>query len=639
MILLTARDLTRQFDADPVFAGLGLEIRSGDRVGLVGPNGSGKTTLLKLLARLDEPDTGVLETPKSVRVGLLEQQPDLQHDRTLWEEAALGLEWLFELQREAETLAEHIASETTDALLRRYDTVHATLEQNAGFQIDHRVCEVLEGLGFAQPEFTRPISTFSGGQQARASLAKILLADPDVILLDEPTNHLDIAATEWLESFLIRSRTAMILVSHDRFFLDKVVTRILELRPDRLDSYPGNFTDYRKQRAQRQERLGKVARRQQNLVERTEDFIRKNQYGQKHKQAADRIRKLERLEDIEQLDNFHVPPMTFGQPARSGEIVVEALEITKGFTEPLFQDLTLRVERGQRLGILGPNGSGKTTLLKTLIGQLEPDRGRVKLGHNVDIAYFDQGLEAIPRNIDLVEVVRPPGQPDVTPGQIRGLLARFGLTGDITLQAFGNCSGGEQCKAALAKIAATNPNLMVLDEPTNHLDLWARDGLEAALCDFDGTVLFVTHDRYFIDQVATHVLVIEDDRCRLYDGNYSQYCRFQENNQPQTNTTGTSAAAVGTSHSRPDSTPPANAASDNDETEPGKRQFAYRKASELEADIADAEARKDELEELMADPDIHRDAQRMKLLVTDYEIVKDELEMLISHWEESIERN
>ena len=221
MILLSARDLTRQFDSEPGFAGLGLEIRAGDRVGLVGPNGSGKTTLLNILAGLDEPDTGAIDTPRTVRVGLLEQQPNLAADRTLWDEAADGLQWLYELQREAETLAEQISQESSDTLLRRYDTVHATLEQHSGFQIDHRVAEVLEGLGFEADNFHRPLTTFSGGQQARASLARLLLTDPDVMLLDEPTNHLDIAATEWLESFLVRARPAMILVSHDRFFLDK----------------------------------------------------------------------------------------------------------------------------------------------------------------------------------------------------------------------------------------------------------------------------------------------------------------------------------------------------------------------------------------------------------------------------------
>jgi len=633
MILLSARDLTRQFDAEPVFNGLGLEIRSGDRVGLVGPNGSGKTTLLKILAGLDDADTGVIDTPRSVRVGLLEQQPNLAAGRSLWDEAAGGLAWLYELQRESETLAEQIGQGASKTLLRRYDIVHATLEQHSGFQIDHRVAEVLEGLGFESDDFRRSLTTFSGGQQARASLARMLLTDPDVMLLDEPTNHLDIAATEWLESFLARARPAMILVSHDRFFLDKLVTRVLELRPDRLDSYTGNFSAYRRQRSERQQRLGKQARKQQEFVAQTEDFIRRNQYGQKHKQAADRVRKLERLGDIEQIDNFSVPPMTFGEPARSGEIVIEAIEIAKGFAEPLFEDLTLRVERGQRLGILGPNGSGKTTLMKILLGDLQPDQGSVRLGHNVEPAYFDQGLDQIPDDLDLVEAVRPPNDPDVTPGQLRNLLARFGLTGDIVLQHFGHCSGGEQSKTALARLAALNPNLMMLDEPTNHLDLWARDGLERALCEFGGTVLFVTHDRFFIDQIATHVLVIEKDHCRIYDGNYSQYLSFRENNdlddpQQQPRVSTRPAPSL-----RP--TPePAEA-----DTSHRTRQFPYRKAVEIEADIAEAELRKAELEEQMADPEIHRDTDRMNQAVGNYEIVQDELEMLMAHWEESIELN
>ena len=633
MILLSARDLTRQFDSEPVFAGLGLEIRAGDRVGLVGPNGSGKTTLLNILAGLDEPDTGAIDTPRTVRVGLLEQQPNLAADRSLWDEAADGLQWLYELQREAETLAEQISQESSDTLLRRYDTVHATLEQHSGFQIDHRVAEVLEGLGFEADEFHRPLTTFSGGQQARASLARLLLTDPDVMLLDEPTNHLDIAATEWLESFLVRARPAMILVSHDRFFLDKVVTRVLELRPDRLDSYSGNFSAYRRQRSERQERLGKQARKQQAFVARTEDFIRRNQYGQKHKQAADRVRKLERLGDIEQIDNFSVPPMTFGEPARSGEIVIEAIEISKGFAEPLFEDLTLRVERGQRLGILGPNGSGKTTLLKTLLGDLQPDQGNVRLGHNVELAYFDQGIDQIPDDLDLVEAIRPPNNPDVNPGQLRSLLARFGLTGDIVLQNFGHCSGGEQSKTALARLSALNANLLILDEPTNHLDLWARDGLERALCEFAGTVLFVTHDRFFIDQIATHVLVIEEDRCRIYDGNYSQYLAFRENNESDTSPPHPVSSSQAAPKARSVPEPVENDSSQR------TRQFPYRKAVEIEAEIAEAELRKEELEEQMADPEIHRDTDRMTRLVGDYEIVQDELEMLMAHWEESIELN
>ncbi|MBQ18146.1 MAG: ABC transporter [Planctomycetaceae bacterium] len=631
MILLSARDLTRQFDTDPVFSGLGMEIRRGDHAGLVGPNGSGKTTLLNILAGLDDPDTGVVESPKAIRIALLEQQPEIVPGRTLWEEAALGLDWLYALQREAESLAARM-SEQEDArsILKRYDTVHAILQQHGAFQLDHRVAEVLEGLGFAPDEFSRDLSTFSGGEQARASLSRLLLSEPDLMLLDEPTNHLDITATEWLENHLSRARPALLVVSHDRFFLDKVVNRVFELRPDRLDSYPGNFSAYRRQRAERQQRLQKQAHRQQEFISETKDFIRRNQYGQKHKQAADRVRKLERVEEIDQLDDFSVPPMTFGEPGRSGDLVLEAVEIAKGFDKPLFSDLTLRIERGQRLGILGPNGSGKTTLLKALIGELEIDKGSVRFGTGVELAYFDQGLAGISARSDLVEAVRPPGNPDITPGHLRSLLARFGLRGDIVLQAFGNCSGGERSKTALAKLAALNANLLVLDEPTNHLDIWACDGLEAALNEFPGTVLFVTHDRYFIDQVATQVLVIEPQCCRLFDGNYSKFLSFRENNVSPKN--------------RPiaptDRPKPTTAAAKSDESAPDrKRVFPYRKVVDLEQDIAEAEARKSRLEEELSDPTVHRDGDRLQQVSRDYDVVQDELVMLLAHWEEAIELN
>ena len=631
MILLSARDLTRQFDAEPVFTGLGMEIRRGDHAGLVGPNGSGKTTLLKILAGLDDPDAGVVESPKAVRIALLEQQPEILPGRTLWEEAALGLDWLYALQREAESLAAQMSEQDSAAILNRYDTVHATLEQHGAFQLDHRVAEVLEGLRFPPDSFSRALSTFSGGEQARASLARLLLSEPDLMLLDEPTNHLDIAATEWLENYLSRARPALLVVSHDRFFLDKVVNRVLELRPDRLDSYTGNFSAYRRQRAERQQRLQKQSDRQQEFIAETQDFIRRNQYGQKHRQAADRVRKLGRVEEIEQLDDFSVLPMTFGEPNRCGNLVLEAVEIAKEFDKPLFSDLTLRIERGQRLGILGPNGSGKTTLLKTLIGELEADKGTVRFGTGVELAYFDQGLTDISPHSDLIETVRPPGNPDITPGHLRSLLARFGLRGDIVLQAFGNCSGGERSKTALARLAALNANLLVLDEPTNHLDIWACDGLEAALSDFPGTVLFVTHDRYFIDQVATHVLVIEPQCCRLFEGNYSQFLSFRENNASTKNTDA--------AHPTDRSTAIAAAAESDEPSPPRKRVFPYRKVVDLEQDIAEAEARKAQLEDELADPDVHRDGNRLQQVSRDYDVVRDELVMLLAHWEEAIELN
>lgn len=630
MILLTARDLARQFDAEPVFSGLGLEIRSGDRVGLVGPNGSGKTTLMRILARLDDPDTGEVEQPNRVRVELLQQQSAIPEERTLWDEVALGLERLYDLQREAMTLAEQMGEgdSVPEAILQRYDQVHAELEQQSGFELDHRVSEVLSGLGFSPEDFPRPVHSFSGGEQARAALGRLLLTEPDVMLLDEPTNHLDIASTEWLEGFLGRARPALLLVSHDRYFLDKVVNRVLELRQDRLDAYKGNFSSYFQQRAERQQRLQKQAGQQEEFVARTEQFIRKHQYGQKHRQAGDRVRKLERIEQVETLEAFDSPPITFGDPARSGDLVLEASGIAKSFEETLFADLDLRVERGQRLGILGPNGCGKTTLLKTLIGELPADAGTVRLGTGVQLAYFDQGLASIPPQMDLVEAIRPPGNPDITPGALRGLLARFGLRGDIVLQRFGSLSGGERSKTALARLAAANANLLVLDEPTNHLDLWARDGLETALREFAGTVLFVTHDRFFIDRVATSVLVLEENRCVTYEGNYSGYLAFRSRTHDEKS--GKPPAV------RPEVTAPK---SPGDTTSRREWRFPFRKVADIEEDLDRAEDRKEKLETELADSTVVRDPDRIRQVKQDYAAVLQEIDKLSAHWEEATERN
>ena len=491
MLQLLVSQVVRQFDADPVLNGVSFEVRAGDKVGLVGPNGAGKTTLFRILAGFDEADSGTVQKPGDLRVGILEQTTAFDPASTLLNEARAGLAPLYALQREAEEVAHRIAATTEpalhDKLQKRYDELQLHLSRQQAYNLEHRVDEVLQGLGFAQDEYHRPISTFSGGQQNRVLLARLLLADPDLLLLDEPTNHLDVGATEWLERYLADSTASLVLISHDRWFLDRVTTRTLELYRGKVTDYPGNFSKYWQLKAERAEVQQKAFEKQQEYIEKTEEFIRKNFYGQKSAQAHDREKKLERIE------------------------------------QPLFEDLNLRLLRGHRLGILGPNGCGKSTLLKTLLAELPPDEGQVRLGTNVEIAYFDQQLASVDPELSVIEAVRPANNPLMTPGQIRDLVAKFGLKGDVVQQQVESLSGGERSKAALARLAAVQANVLVLDEPTNHLDLWALASLEEALREFDGTVLFVSHDRYFLDRVATEILVFEPGRWRLYDGNYTQY--------------------------------------------------------------------------------------------------------------------
>ena len=643
MLQLTVRGLSRQFDSEPVFENVSFEVRTGEKIGLIGPNGTGKTTLLRLIAGLDDPDAGLVERRTGIDIALLEQETHFEPERTLREEAASGLAPLYALQETAHQLAEQMAvaadQDQSEKLHRQYDQVQHELHRLDAYNIDHRVDEVLDGLGFSAEDHDRRLDEFSGGQQSRVLLARLLLRAPDVMLLDEPTNHLDIAATEWLETYLAASRRAVILVSHDRYFLDRVTRRTLELFGRTLTDYRGNFSAYHAQRAERNKVLQRTWERQQEFIEKTEDFIRRNRYGQKHAQAADRQKKLERLERVARPLELAGPAMKFGQPDRSGDWVIDAQNVSKGFGTPLFTGVTLRVHRGDRIGIFGPNGSGKTTLLRTLISELEPDSGTVRQGTGVKIGYYDQHLDSLDPQSDVLEAVRPTSvSTGQTVGEMRSLLARFGIRGDVTSQKIGSLSGGEKSKVALARIAAENVNLLVLDEPTNHLDLWACDALEQTLRAFDGTLLFVSHDRYFLDRVAESVIVLEPDRWRFHAGNYSDCIRFVESVHQEVPSPEPlrppRPAAPAVTEDRSEKT-----AARKSSGRKRRRRFPYRKVEDLETEIAEFEELVEQLQKDLATPEVHRDGERARETLAAFDDARERLDELYEHWEEAVELN
>lgn len=629
-MLLSCQDIARGFDRDPLFTNLGFELYGGERVGLVGPNGVGKTTLLKIFAGADRPDEGEVRLHAGARATLLQQQPTFEPGRSLFDEARSALRELVaahdDMVRTAETLAQSSDPAERKSLAARYDRLNELLRHHDAYNVDHHVEQILAGLGFTAGDYDRPVETFSGGQHSRLMLAKLLLAAPDVMLLDEPNNHLDIAATSWLEDYLSQQTEAMIIVSHDRYFLNKVVTKVFELNAGRLTGYPGNYQQYWRLRRERYEHQQKAWEAQREYIEKQEDYIRRVHYGQLHKQAQSRKKALERLEHVERPTIIETPHMHFPAVRRSGDVVLQADNLAKAYDRPLFTGLSFTLERGRRLGIMGPNGSGKTSLLRILMGELEPDAGHLQRGHRVEFGYYDQQLRILPDDKPVIRAVWPHQDAEANEQAMRNLLGRFGLVGNLVYQPVAALSGGERSRAALARLVAQGANVLVLDEPTNHLDLWACDALEQALLDFEGTVIVVSHDRYFLNRLANLLIVLEGDgQARVIHGNYDTYEQMRSLREE-------SPAA-----------PKPQEPSRNRVDSPGKvrkkRRFPYRKVEDLEADIAQHETKLRDLERLLASADLYRDGNKVKETTSAFEQTKVTLKQLYEHWEEAVEMN
>jgi ATP-binding cassette subfamily F protein 3 len=635
MLLLSCNQLSRGFDAEPLFEEIGFELFSGQRVGLVGPNGVGKTTLMRILAGLDRPDVGEVRQHAGARVALLQQQPDFAPEQTLFQEARTALQELIAAQADLEATADALAKATDEAqkktLSARYDRLSEMLHFHDAYNIDHHVESVLDGLRFRKEDYDRSVDTFSGGQQSRLMLAKLLLSAPDVMLLDEPSNHLDIGATRWLEDYLVKQPEAMLIVSHDRYFLNRVVTKVFEMSAKQIQSYPGNFEAYWRLRRERHEQQVKAWEAQKEYIDKQEEYIRRVHYGQLHKQAASRQKQLDKIERVDRPVWIDTPRMHFGEVRRTGDIVLQVDGLSKAYDSPLFKDLTFSLKRGQRLGIMGPNGCGKTTLLKILLGQEKADAGTVQQGHLVEFGYYDQHLKALDGTKSVVRAVWPSEDYEVTEQVMRDLLGRFGLTGAQVYQTVDKLSGGERSRAALAKLVAQGVNVLILDEPTNHLDLWACDALEQALMDFDGTAIVVSHDRYFLNRVVDLLLVFEGDGVvRIIYGNYDMYERMRLLQEP-----GSSEASQ--------KKETAKAAKENARaaSQPikRKRKFPYRKVDDLEAEITVQETLVKDLEVKLASPDLYREGGRVHEIMQAFEDAKVILKELYEHWEEAVELN
>ena len=633
-------DLTKFFGAELIFSGVSFRVEAHDRIGLVGPNGAGKTTLLNVLAGRLDPEAGSVTYERGITTGYLAQIADFHPSRTLYDEMqsvfAEVRAWESELTELATRMSDPALIARPDeynAVLERYADLQARFEHAGGYTIEPRVRQVLDGLGFTREQQAAPATHLSGGQQTRAALGKLLLQEPDLLLLDEPTNHLDLAALEWLEGYLTSWRGAVIVVSHDRYFLDRVTQRTIEMAHQRAGEYPGNYTRYVQLHAERLARWEKEYEAQQEYIARTEEFIRRYKAGQRSKEARGRQTLLDRMERIERPPSDHSLKFKLGSNIQSGQAVLTTDKLVVGYaagqrlgdTPEISAGLRVRmadteVLRGDRVGLIGPNGGGKTTLLRTLVGQLHPLEGRLTLGHNVQVGYYAQTHENLNLRATLIDEIRHVSH--LSEEGARTYLGRFLFSGDDVFKPIGALSGGERSRIALAKLTLQGANFLVLDEPTNHLDLPARQMLEEILAEYDGTLIFVSHDRYFVDALATKLWVLEDGEITAHAGNYTTYRTRQQQAafSAQAQAARASAAAKRT----------AVAAAASRDSSGG---ISLRTLERIESEIEQSEGRIAEIERELAEASARADVERITELGSEYESEKARLDELYEEWQ------
>ncbi|MCY7346435.1 MAG: ABC-F family ATP-binding cassette domain-containing protein [Pyrinomonadaceae bacterium] len=633
-MLFRLSEIQKSYGGNEVLRGVSFQINPNEKVGLVGRNGAGKTTVFRVITGEETADSGDVFKLSNLKIGLLTQHVDFTDDDSVHTAALSAFQRLHDIEAEMRHLEIEMAENLSDEVLEKYAELQTEFEHADGFTYTARAEAILLGLGFTKEMWNLETKNLSGGQKNRLGMARLLLSNPDILLLDEPTNHLDVNAVEWLENFLQNYETAFVIVSHDRYFLDRTCRRIIEIDKGKAVTYKGNYSQFLVERAERREQQQREFENQQSFIAKNEDFVRRNLAGQKTKLAKSRRNMLERLERVEAVSvekssgNFNLKKVE-----RAGLNVLTAEDLAIGYgVKVLAKDINFTLNRGECLGIIGGNGTGKTTFLKTILGKLRELDGKLNWGTKTNIGYYAQNLEDLDARNEIVQELRRVA-PNADNGELRGFLARFLFTGEEIFKKVADLSGGEKGRLALAKLIYSGVNVLVLDEPTNHLDIPSREALESALENYPGTILAVSHDRFFLDQISTQIFSFEENGAtEVFDGNYSEFhdwkeaqgSRFKTLNSKSESSNGTANESVNDS---PHSLPSKN-----------QLQKIEQRIKEIEKQIPQLEEKSAQLTTQMNQPKLAADHAKLQIVSAEYQANERKTQNLYKEWEDLLEQ-
>ncbi|MCD7763474.1 MAG: ABC-F family ATP-binding cassette domain-containing protein [Lachnospiraceae bacterium] len=635
-MILSVQNITKAFGTDVIVSDASFHIQDREKAALVGINGAGKTTILRMITGDLPADDGVISIAKGKSIGYLKQHQDVNSSSSIYEELLSVKRDLLEMEQELRKMETLMTPSAPDyeQLMERYNRVLTEFENRNGYAVKSEVTGVLKGLGFPEEEFDKPICTLSGGQKTRVALGKLLLAKPDLLLLDEPTNHLDLNSIAWLENYLINYDSAVLIVAHDRYFLNRVVTKIIELDNGHVMSFDGDYSAYAQKKAQLREIQWKAWLNQQQEIRHQEEVIRRLKSFNREKsikRAESREKMLDKMEVLEKPTEIRADMhLHFSPRIMSGNDVLKVEGLSKSYpSNPLFTDLDFSIRRGERVALIGDNGTGKTTILKIINGLESADAGRIVTGSRVQIGYYDQEHQLLHMEKTLYDEISDI-YPDMTETEIRNVLASFLFTGDDVYKRVSEASGGERGRLSLAKLMLSKANFLILDEPTNHLDITSKEILEEALSNYTGTVLYVSHDRYFINRTATRILELKNRSLISYIGNYDYYLEKVEELSQASSSVPATAAKITVSASKEDRA--------RRKEEQAQKRRLQNELKRTEERIAGLEAQNQEIDAQLAKEEVFTDVENCTRLSLEKAAVTEELELLYEKWEELSEQ-